>query len=201
MAADGDQRREQTAALDRVGQFFGDMATVTQSVWERNLTLWSTVSSRVREEKKYGADELADDAAQAMVTAIDNLDDIWTFWRRVPEREQVATSVPTAFLYFEAQDAPKAGHALSDVVLIRVPPAELKDLPDPAKIDVSGPATGLAKMRKSLRATRQPTGYRLESADVRGLTPGVYGGVVYVPGLHPRLLATLRIVVEREPGA
>jgi hypothetical protein len=198
MAADRDQKREQTAALDRVGQFFGDMATVTQSVWERNLTLWSTVSSRVREEKKYGSDELADDAAKAMVTAIDNLDDIWTFWTRVPERLQVATSVPTAFLYFEARDDVEAPYALSDSVLIRVPPGELKALPDRAEIDLSGPQEGLTNMRKSLHVTRQPTGYLLEAADVGRLTPGVYGGVVYVPGLHPRLLATLRIVVEGE---
>jgi hypothetical protein len=200
MANDRDQNREQTAALDRVGLFFGDMANVTQAVWERNLKLWSTVSSRVRAEKKYGADELANDAAQAMVTAIDNLDDIWTFWTRVPEREQVATNVPTAFLYFEAPEDPEGTHALSDAVLIRVAPAELKDLPDRAEIALSGPEEGLPKMYECLRVTRQPTGYLLEPADIGRLTPGVYGGVVYVPGLHPRLLATLRIVVEREAG-
>jgi hypothetical protein len=201
MAADGDQTREQTAALDRVGLFFGDVARVTQAVWERNLTLWSTVSSRVRQEKKYGADELANDTGQAMVTAIDNLEDIWTFWTRIPQREQVATSVPTAFLYFQARDDAEAPYALSDSVLIRVPPGELKALPDRAEIDLSGPEKGLPNMRKCLRVTRQPTGYLLEPADIGRLTPGVYGGVVYVPGLHPRLLATLRIVVEREPGA
>jgi hypothetical protein len=195
--ADGDQNREPTAALDRVGQFFGDMADVTQAVWERNLTLWSKVSSRVRTQKKYGADELANDAAQAMVTATDNLDDIWTFWTRAPERERVATSVPTAFLYFGALDDPKASHALSDVVWIRVAPAELKDLPNRANIRLSGPAKGLKALRKCLRATRKPpTGYLLEATDISKLTPGVYGGVVYVPGRHPRLLATLRIVVE-----
>jgi hypothetical protein len=200
MAADGDQNREQTAALDRVGTFFGDMARVTQAVWERNLTLWSEVSSRVREEKRYGADELANDAAQAMVTTIDNLDDIWTFWTRVPEREQVATSVPTAFFLFRAKDDPEAPQALSDPVLIRVPPAELKDLPDGTVISLSGPQKGLAKMRNCLRVTRKPTGYLLEPADVGRLTPGVYGGVVYVPEPRPRLLAMLRIVVEGGAG-
>jgi hypothetical protein len=194
--ADGDQNREPTAALDRVGQFFGDMADVTQAVWERNLTLWSKVSSRVRTQKKYGADELANDAAQAMVTATDNLDDIWTFWTRAPERERVATSVPTAFLYFAALPGPTPSHALSDVVWIRVAPAELKDM-DQAVIDLSGPEAGLTEMDNCLRVTRKPPiGYLLEAADIGQLTPGVYGGVVYVPGLHPRLLTTLRIVVE-----
>jgi hypothetical protein len=195
MAGKAEQAPE-AAALDRVGQFFGDMAAVAQKVWDRNLTLWSTVSNNVR-SATYGADAMANDAAKTMAVAIDNLDDIWTFLTRVPEREHVAAPLPTAFLFFALQPGTDDQHTLAETVWIRLAPAELEQLPQQATIGFSGPQRGADALERCLRATLVPSrGYRLETYDVVKLVPGVYSGLVYVGGLHPRPLANLRVVVE-----
>jgi hypothetical protein len=195
MAGDAEQGPEQLA-WDRVGQFLGDMASVAQQVWNRNLTLWNTVSNNVRKQD-YGADAMASDAANALAVASDNLDDIWTFLTRVPERERVATALPTAFLYFALEEG-EARHALAESVWIRVAPTELADLPDVATIGVYGPQEGVEALESCLRATRKAAkGYLLEAYDVEDLTPGAYSGAVYITDPRPRELANLRIVVER----
>ena len=105
-----DEVREDDVAWDRVGQFLGDMASVAQSVWTRNITLWSSVSENIR-TKEYGADAMAKDAAKAMAAAFDNVDDIWSAISRPPERQRVATAIPTAFLYFRWQEGAGPGQA------------------------------------------------------------------------------------------
>jgi hypothetical protein len=195
-----DGNAQQGPAWDRVGQFFGDMAAVTQGIWNRNLRLWSTVSDNVRTQKKYGADEMANDAASAMTAAIDNIDDIWTFVSSVPQRQQVATAMPTAFVFLGETDGDGATHALADPVLIRVSPAELKQLPQRATIGLSGHDKGIRALKRCLRATRaESEGYQLETYGVVDLVPGTYGGVVYLTGPPVRPLADLRIVVEGTP--
>lgn len=202
MADDAAQGSEQVA-WDRVGQFFGDMATVAQTVWERNLRLWNTVSSNLRAPEKYGADAMAKDAARAMVVALDNVDDIWTSLTRVPERESVATALPTAFLYFALQHPAGGEYAIAETVWIRVPPGtNFDELPSRAEIGLWGPEEGLEGLRDCLTATlERRKGYRLEASakEKPELHPGAYGGIVYAPGRPARPLANLRIVVE-EPG-
>jgi hypothetical protein len=190
------QQGSENVAWDRVGHFFGDMATVTQKVWNRNLTLWSTVSDNIRTQK-YGADAMANDAAKAMVAAIDNLDDIWTFLTRVPEREQVASALPTAFLFFGLAEGDGSTHALADPVLIRMPATEIEQLPRRAEIGFSGGEAGVKALEGCLRATREAGGYRIVTYGVVNLRGGTYGGVVYLAGPPVRPLADLRIVVER----
>jgi hypothetical protein len=70
--ADEHVRSDDAATWDRVGQLLGDMSTVTQNIWRRNLALWSDVSHHLRADA-YTADEMAADAARAMAVAL-NLD-------------------------------------------------------------------------------------------------------------------------------
>jgi hypothetical protein len=214
MAGDAEEGPE-SVAWDRVGRFFEDMASVGQGVFNRNLKLWGTVSANLR-KPEYGTDAMAKDGRRAMATALDNLDDIWTSLTRVPERQQVAAALPTAFLYFGVQkgverdadmereeaEALARGeeldplYALAETAWIRLAPAEIEGLPQEAKIDLSGEQAGAEALDGCLRATKKQRGYRLETYGVARLKPGSYTGFVYLAEPRPRALANLRIVVE-----
>jgi hypothetical protein len=215
MAGDADEGPE-SVAWDRVGRFFEDMARLGQGVYNRNLKLWSTVSANVR-KADYGTDAMAKDAGRAMAAALDNLDDIWTSLTRVPEREQVAAALPTAFLYFGLQEGVERAadvegdkkeaaaegaeldplYALAETVWIRLAPAEIEGLSRRATIELSGEETGVKALDGCLRATKTSRGYRLETYGVARLKPGSYTGFVYAAEPRPRPLANLRIVVEK----
>jgi hypothetical protein len=203
-----DRFHDDDVVWDRVGQFLGDMASVAQTVWNRNITLWSSISDNIR--TGYDTKGIAKDASRAMAAAFDNLDDVWSAIIRPPERQDVATAVPTAFLYFRWQEgvgprekgAPAkkdAGHALVDPVLLLVPPQELTDLPKEAEIELYGPADGVKRLQDDLSAQKQSRGYLLQAVDVRELRHGTYSGAVYVTKASPRVLANLRVVVEKKP--
>lgn len=200
MASD-DERRNESLAWDRVGQILENTGTLGQRVWQRNLTLWNRVSRHLRDDDGYSADDMAADAARAMVTAMDNLNDAWSFLTRPPERERVAATIPTAFLFFDRRDDETAHHLL-DPVLIRVPLGEGEVLPQKALIALDGSSeAGSAALRKSLVAyLDQPGVYRLETygEPTDDLEPGVYNGFVYITE-PARPLANLRIVVEGPP--
>jgi hypothetical protein len=189
-------QRDESAGWDRVGWFMQDMGTVTQNIWARNLRLWNSVSERLRADR-YTADAMADDAAKAMATAMADLDDVWSFWTRVPERERVATALPTAFLLFAWRDETAPTHIPPDPVLIRAPFADGTNLPARAEVALQGPSDEAVDALRACLTVRLETGpaYRIETHDVGELTQGVYDGVVYItdPG---RPLAELRVVVE-----
>jgi hypothetical protein len=199
-----DKIRDEDVAWDRVGQFLGDMASVAQSVWNRNITLWSTVSDNIR-TKEYDTNAMTKDASRAMAAAFDNFDDIWSAITRPPERQSVATAIPTAFLYFRWQEGAGpgktgAGHSLVDPVWLLVPPQELTDLPKEAEIELYGPEDGVEALRENLSAQKQASrGYVLEAVATKVLDPGTYSGAVYVTKGSPRVLANLRVVVEQKP--
>jgi hypothetical protein len=205
-----DSFRDEDVVWDRVGQFLGDMAAVAQTVWNRNITLWSSVSDNIR--TGYDTKGMAKDASKVMAASFDNLNDVWSAITRPPQREQVATAVPTAFLYFRWQegvgpmtkggDAPAkkdAGHALVDPVWLLVPQQQLTDLPATAEIELYGPAAGVKDLRANLSAQKHPRGYLLQAVQVEELVPGTYSGAVYVTKASPRVLANLRVVVEEKP--
>jgi hypothetical protein len=187
-------RGEQVAAWDRVGQVLGDMGSVTQSIWRRNLALWSDVSQHLRSDR-YTADEMAADAARALAVAVHNAADIWSVLARMPESEQAA-GLPTAFLYFTRRHQGATTHIPPDPVVLRVPSGEADDLPDRAEIGLNGPSQdGVAALRACLIARLQPPrAYLLEPHDVKRLVPGVYDGAIYLTE-PPRLLADLRVIV------
>jgi hypothetical protein len=179
------------AAWDRVGKVLGDMASSAESVWNRNLALWNTMSQNIRKED-YGADDVAKDAARAVAAAMANVDDIWSSLMRPPETELVARAIPTAFLYFERQD--DASYSPAEPVWILVPRRELAGLTDKPVIELAAPkgVKDSVKVRKE-----EPKGYVVESAELGGLEAGIYSGAVYVvKDPRPRVLANLRIVVE-----
>jgi hypothetical protein len=186
---------------DRVGRFFEDMARVGEVVVSRNLKMWSTVSQNLRRRDRYGADEMARDAAVVIGTVLDNVDDIWTSVTRPPEREDVAVALPTVFLYYALKPRPKGGEpafALTDPAWIRVPAIDLDGLADAAEIHLDGREDGCEALRARLKATKVPRrGYKIEDIDPPGteLQPGFYEGIVYVT--NPALpLASLQIVVQ-----
>jgi hypothetical protein len=206
-----DRFHDEDVAWDRVGQFLGDMASVAQSVWNRNITLWSSIADNIRSpDKDYNANAMATDASKAMAAAFDNFDDVWSAITRPPASQRVATAVPTAFLYFRwqegvgphkegAKEKHDAGHALVDPVWLLVPPQELTDLPKEADIELYGPADGVERLQDNLSAQKQPRGYLLQAVDIKELKHGTYSGAVYVTKGSPRVLANLRVVVEKKP--
>jgi hypothetical protein len=186
---------EQTAAWDRVGQLLGDMGAVTQSIWRRNMVLWTDVSRHLRSDR-YTPDEMAADAARALAVAVDNATDIWSLLARIPEREQVAAGLPTAFLYFARRDRGATTHIPPEPVLLRSPSREADDLPDRAQINLNGPSRdGVRALQACLVARLQaPRTYLLEPHDVKRLVPGVYDGLVFLTD-PPHPLANLRVIV------
>ncbi len=191
-------------AWDRFGQMLEDMATVGGRMANRNVTLWTGVAQSLRTKGRYTPEDLTSDLARTWTTAMDNLDDAWTFWSRIPDRERVAADLPTAFLLLRPSGGD--GYGVDDPVWIRVPPA-LEQPPSQAKIALSGAdADDAAAIEACLSTTLADSGtaYRLEvtfpqAGLSRSLTPGTYSGVAYVEGRRPMALANLRIVV-REPS-
>jgi len=191
-----DERRDGPAAWDRIGWMLEDIGGLATNMSNRNLALWNAVSVNLR-RADYTADAMARDTARAMTTALDNMDDIWSFLSRLPQRDRVATGLPTAFLLIRwAQDGPRT-YMLPDPVSIIVPGGKTAELPDRAEIGLTGPDEEKARtVRERLRASREDRpAYRLEASDVQGLSPGMYDGLVYLKD-PPRALASLRVVVE-----
>ncbi|HEX2375683.1 MAG TPA: hypothetical protein VHO93_17020 [Actinomycetota bacterium] len=186
---------DEAATWDRVGQLLGDMGTVTQNIWRRNLALWSDVSDHLRADT-YTADVMATDAARALAVAFDNATDIWSALVRSPERERPVSGLATAFLYFERRDRGSTTHIPPDPVVLRVPFVDVDDLPVQAEIGLHGPSQdGALALRACLAARLQPPRtYLLEPHDVKELVPGIYDGAVYLTA-PPRPLANLQVIV------
>lgn len=195
----GSDAGDRSAAWDRIGMTLEDMNALQNNVTKRTLDLWNDVAQSVSSEK-YGADAMAKDAARVMTAGMKNLDDFWTFLTRPTQREHVADVLPTAFLHVQwTEDAQSPISA--EPVLIRVQGLKMDELPWHAEIGVTGPVAAEAeKLRGRLKATlvKGKPAYSLEmvGAGGEGLTPGTYGGLVYLPGTQ-RALADLRIVVDQ----
>ena len=135
-----DERRDENLSWNRVGQFLESTGAVGTSMWQRNVDLWNSVSRRMRDDDRYTADDVAKDVAKTVTVAMDNLEDMWSLWTRVPERERVAASLPTVFLFFD-RTGRGGEHALVDPVLIRLPATQTADLPERAEIVLGGQST------------------------------------------------------------
>lgn len=189
MADQNDEQFSEPRAWDRVGQFLQDGAAVGLSIAQRNQELWIRVSNNLRSDR-YKPESMTSDAAAAMTTAMDNLDDVWQLVTRPPDRERVATTLPTVFLRFQKI---KGVWNNPDPVWIRVPYWDRANLPSTADIHLDGAKAAAKKLTASLKASLSGSSYRLEVADARDLTPGVYVGIV---AIGDRPLASLRVVVE-----
>jgi hypothetical protein len=200
MAENEIPQRGPAAAWDRVGKVLGDMASAAESVGNRNLTLWNTVSENIRNKKDYGADDVVNDTAKVMAAAMDNVEDIWSSLMRPPDTELVARPIPTAFLYFAWTEG--AGYSPAEPVWVVVPRPELEGLTDKPVIELGDAPQGV---KDALQVRKEEsTGYVVETAvgapELEELTAGTYSGAVYVAkGPRPRVLANLRVVVEARP--
>jgi hypothetical protein len=188
MADQNDREFSPATAWDRVGQFLQDSAAVGLSIAQRNQDLWTRVSNNLRGDQ-YKPESMTSDAAAAMSTALDNLDDMWQLLTRPPDRERVATPLPTVFLRFQQTDGVWNN---PDPVWIRVPFWDRANLPRTADIHLDGAKAAVKKLSSALRADLVGNSYRLDVADAQNLTPGIYVGIVAV---GDRPLANLRIVV------
>ena len=215
---------DDSAAWDRIGQYLQNAGTLGERVIARNLDLWSSVRSHLG-SGSYTADAMAADLAKAMVAAQENLEDAWSVVIRPPERERYVQALPTAFLFFNREDA--TTHTLLDPVYIPVPVSDDRPLPPRAEIALDGtssqgggaadgessaehPADEDRSSRKGVemllkRLTARLDGkrrYRLEAVgageEAENLVAGVYDGLVYLrdPALP---LANVRVVVEGPP--
>jgi hypothetical protein len=217
--ADENPPPSEPTAWDRVGQTLGDMAELGGRMSNRNMDLWRSVSGHLRSDR-YEANDMTTDIAHSWMTAMDNLDDMWSFWTRASERDVVAADLPTAFLLFQAtgreqiagdEDPDEAeagtprkipGYAVNDPVWIRIP-VDVKNPPPHAEIELAGVSEeGASALKDCLSTTlgRAGSAYELVTGfpgkAVR-LVPGAYSGVVYLPGSSPRALANLRVVVRK----
>jgi hypothetical protein len=174
---------------DRVGYFLQEFGAVTSAMAQRNTKLWTQVAQRLRDDA-YPADQMTTDAAKAMATAMDNLEDVWTLLTRPPARERVATPLPTAFLLFTYVDGE---WSLVDPVWIPTPYWDRDKLQQEAEIHLDGEGDHVDALRAALRAELKGKSYLLGVADVRDLRPGLYTGIV---AIGERPLADLRIAVS-----
>lgn len=194
--ADQVEESKEPTAWDRVGQVMADMAGVGGRIAERNLKVWTSVSGHLR-GPTYKVDDMTTDLAQSWMAAMDNLDDLWSLWTRVPDREQVAADLPTAFLLLRRSGKT---YSVADPVWIRIPP-HVKAPPPEAQFDVAGTdEEGADALRDCLKTVLGRGGqaymlsiaYPKEGIDLRA---GTYSGIVYLSQAGVPL-ANLRIVVE-----
>jgi hypothetical protein len=193
MADNGDEGHENQdvpRSWDRVGQFWSDLAAVSQGIAQRNQDLWNQVSGNLR-DRRYAADDLTTDVARAWAAAMDNLDDLWTLATRPPEREQVATALPTVFLRFRRTDGiwnPP------DPVWIRIPFWDRDNLTGQAELHLAGDPEGVRLLERCIRIRRRESAYLLTVAAVpQDLVEGFYDGIVTA---RDRPLASLRVLVR-----
>ena len=210
---------EESLAWDRVGRFLQQSGSKASQMADRNLKLWTSVSSHLKKDEKYTADDMADDVAKSMTTAMNNMSDIWTMLTSEPRQSQVAHPLSTAFLLFRWTGPLR--YQLHEPVRIEVD-ADLRGrvLPLTAKIALNGTGTptgqadtyaiGVAGLRKCIVARRvggspayvvETVNYNIVggAADAAPekypLVPGVYDGIVYLT--DPTMaLANIRILVE-----
>jgi hypothetical protein len=187
---------------DRLGSFFGDMATVTATIANRNMELWMTPPRDA--DGGYGTAGMPADWSRWTEIAMRNTQDIWALWLGLSPRERVAYPVPTVYLEIESyvdEDGDTRWIAF-DPVWIPVGWAAVERLPERAHVELSGQDAKSAQQLARRLRVRLGSGrmaYVLEGHDMRRLSPGAYAGMVFVD--HPtRLpLAALRIVVRGEP--
>lgn len=221
------EERAEPLAWDRVGRFLQQTGSKGSDIAARNLKLWASISANLKKDDKYTADDMADDLAKSMTTAMNNLSDIWLMLTSQPRQNRLAQSLPTAFLLFDRTEPQR--HRLLEPVRIEVD-FDLggRKLPPRAKIALNGTATartpkdaepensakGVDGLQACLVARLddlssayfvETVNYNVDagarnaqSGDRQGLVPGVYDGIVYLVD-PPLALANLRILVEGDP--
>jgi hypothetical protein len=154
--------REESLAWDRFGRFLQQSGSRSSDIADRNLQLWSSVSGHLKKDQ-YTADDMADDIARSISTAIDNMSDVWSMFTNDPAQNALAQPIPTAFLLFDW--AGTSRHRLLEPVRIEVGSLSNRGaLPQQARVELSG--------------SRAPWSDEEKEADRRGVAiPGTQDGV------------------------
>jgi len=216
-AARDEAQRALAANWDRVGRYLQNGGDIGAKIVRRNLDAWSGVSRKLN-RSGYDRHDLVTDAMNLLVTATRNAEDIWRGMIAPARYDNVATPVPTVFLFFRRNQ--DGTHELADPVLIPARGAADRALPDEAEIALSGTAVkqehdaapaaaadddarGVEALRHVLSvraAAGQPGVFLVEAVanPAHNLVGGTYGGFVYIGGEHPCPLADLRIIVEAD---
>jgi hypothetical protein len=135
--------RGESLAWDRVGRFLQQSATTASDIGDRNVRLWSSVSGHLKTDH-YTADDMADDVAQSVATAMNNMRDVWSTLTTDPAQNTLAQPTPTAFLLFDSTGPSR--HRLLEPVRIEVGslptsgamPHQARVLPPRARVALSG---------------------------------------------------------------
>lgn len=154
---------EESLAWDRVGRFLQQSGSKASEIADRNVQLWSSVSSHLKKDK-YTADDMADDIAKSMTVAVDNVSDMWLMLTKEPRQNQIAQPLPTAFLLFDWTGPYR--HRLLEPVRIEVD-FDLRGrvLPQMAKIALNGTRTPASdKERAITRASAEAAAAAPEAA-------------------------------------
>ena len=154
---------EESLAWDRVGRFLQESGSRASEIADRNVQLWSSVSSHLKKDK-YSADDMADDVAKSMTVALNNVSDMWLMLTREPRQNQIAQPLPTAFLLFDWTGPYR--HRLLEPVRIEVD-FDLRGrvLPQMAKIALNGTRTPASdKERAIARASAEAAAKAREAA-------------------------------------
>jgi len=134
--------RRESLVWDRVGRFMQQSGSTSSDIADRNLKLWSSVSGHLK-NGRCTADEMADDIALSISTAMDNLTDVWSTLTNAPAQNALAQAVPTAFLLFDW--AGTSRHRLLEPVRIEVGPLQSRrTLPERARIELNGTRAALS---------------------------------------------------------
>jgi hypothetical protein len=128
--------RGESLAWDRVGQFLQQSVARASEIADRNVDLWNVVSEHLK-KGQYKADDMADDVARSISTAMDNMSDVWSVFTREPAQNTRAQPIPTAFLLFDWVGPYR--HRLLDPVRIEAGSLLRRgDLPKRARVELNG---------------------------------------------------------------
>jgi hypothetical protein len=157
--------RGESLSWDRVGQFLQQSAAMASEIADRNIQLWSVVSEHLKKDQ-YTADDMADDLALSISTALNNMSDVWSVFTRDPAQNTLAQPLPTAFLLFDWVGTSR--HRLLDPV--RIEAGSLRGrgaLPERARVELNGTRTPLSD--KELEAAKQGVPFATSEDGVKRL--------------------------------
>jgi hypothetical protein len=128
--------REESLAWDRFGRFLQQSGTKSSEIADRNVRLWSSVSGHLK-KNQYTADDMADDIARSISTAVDNMSTVWSMFTNDSAQNALAQPIPTAFLLFDW--AGTSRHRLLEPVRIEVGSLPGRStLPQWARVELNG---------------------------------------------------------------
>jgi hypothetical protein len=210
----GQRHRDAARWWDQLGSVMGAAGELGEAIAQRNLDLWNRVASNLT-RSRYSGEDMAEDAAQAVTTAVRNVRDVWTVVT-YPATRDAAPALPSRSLFLQPDpsspptvERPLWGYMVSEDVPAIPVPQSVWDAKSIVSIRLGGPDDGTSTRLEALLKAQYSAAEQTVSlvpqdvpylTEVAPLQPGVYQGVVYVDAdTTPRAISQLWIVVEPEP--